>query len=191
MELAEETDYKFVSDVIEYLIENTKFDLPDAFLQKLLQNSKENLDESLAKSEYETHEKILRGRLIRNKLLETYNLQIRVDDIKSNIKDHLKNRSIFPDLSDEALENIATQIMSNEKEVHIVSEKLIEKKLLTLFEKTITLKTQEVSGLKAFFDKAYGKDKPKKKRKKFLKLLKFMIGHNTFQTNFLAENNNE
>src|SRR5690606_11843429 len=72
----QQADQKLLNDVTEYLVENTKFDLPAAFLQKWMQTAGEkpmNSDE--AREEYEKSEKSLRYQLIEGKLISDNNIQ--------------------------------------------------------------------------------------------------------------------
>mgnify|MGYP000203100381 CR=1 FL=1 len=69
-QFVQQSDQKLLNDVTEYLVENTKFDLPSNFLQKWIQTSGEEvLDETQAKEEYEKSEKGIRYQLIEAKLI--------------------------------------------------------------------------------------------------------------------------
>ncbi len=90
-QFGQQGDQKFLNDVTEYLVENTKFDLPVAFLQKWLQTAgEEPLDADQAKEEYENSEKSMRYQLIEGKLIEKYDLQVSFDDLKNFAKDMIK-----------------------------------------------------------------------------------------------------
>ena len=76
----QQSDQKLLNDVVESLIENTKFDLPSAFLQRWIQVSGENpLTEEAAKEEYERSEKGLRYQLIEGKIRSENKLQVTFD----------------------------------------------------------------------------------------------------------------
>ena len=60
-QFVQQSDQKLLNDVTEYLVDNTKFDLPSEFLQKWMQTAGEKeMDEAQAKEEYEKSEKSLR-----------------------------------------------------------------------------------------------------------------------------------
>ena len=60
-QFVQQADQKFLNDVTEYLVENTKFDLPVQFLQKWIQTAGETeLNEAQAKEEFEKSEKSMR-----------------------------------------------------------------------------------------------------------------------------------
>ncbi|WP_299397890.1 trigger factor [uncultured Gelidibacter sp.] len=148
-QFAQQGDQKFLNDVTEYLVENTKFDLPAAFLQKWMQTAGENqLDADQAKEEYENSEKSMRYQLIEGKLIEKYNLQVTFEDLKSFTKDMIKVQMAQfgqMDPQDKELEDIAARILSNRDEVKRLSEQLMSEKLLELYKKEANLKVKEIT----------------------------------------------
>src|SRR5690606_14829660 len=83
-QFATQADQKFLNDVTEFLIENTKFDLPAEFLKKWIQTAGENpLSPEQAEEEYNKSEKGLRYQLIEGKIITDNNLQITFDDLKA------------------------------------------------------------------------------------------------------------
>lgn len=154
----QQSDQKLLNDVVDSLIENTKFDLPVDFLQKWIQVSGEKvMTEEEAKAEYERSEKGLRYQLIEGKLRAENNLQVTFDELKEHSRGMIKQQMAqFGQLdpSDEELDNIAARIMSNEEEVKRISEQLATNKLLTFFKENAKLKTKEVS-YDTFIKEAY------------------------------------
>lgn len=154
----QQSDQKLLNDVVESLIDNTKFDLPSGFLQKWIQVSGEKmLTEEEAKAEYERSEKGLRYQLIEGKLRAENNLQVTFEELKSHSRDMIKQQMAqFGQLdpSDEELDSIAARIMSNEEEVKRISEQLATNKMLTYFKENAKLKTKEVS-YDTFIKEAY------------------------------------
>src|SRR5690606_36705490 len=121
-------DQKLLNDVTEYLVENTKFDLQAAFLQKWMQTAGEkrmNSDE--AREEYEKSEKSLRYQLIEGKLISDNNIQVTLEDIKSHARELIRIQmaqfgqlnSSYKDLYD-----IAARSLSNQEEFRRISEQL-------------------------------------------------------------------
>jgi len=73
----QQSDQKLLNDVVESLIENTKFDLPSDFLKRWIQISGEKkMTEDEAKEEFDRSEKGLRYQLIEGKLRAENNLQV-------------------------------------------------------------------------------------------------------------------
>ena len=154
----QQSDQKLLNDVVEVLIENTKFSLPDAFLQKWIQISGESpLTEEEAKAEYERSEKGLRYQLIEGKLRSENNLQVTFDELKDYSRSMIKGQMAqFGQMnpSEEELDGIAARILGNQDEVKRLSEQLNTSKLLQFFKENAKLKTKEITYDK-FIKEAY------------------------------------
>ena len=157
-QFVQQSDQKMLNDVVESLIENTKFDLPKDFLERWIQVSGENpMTPDEAKAEYARSEKGLRYQLIEGKLRAEHNLQVSFDELKAYSLDMIKGQMAqFGQLdpSEEELNNIASRIMSNQEEVKRLSEQLNSSKLLDFFKENAKLKIKEVSYDK-FIKEAY------------------------------------
>ena len=157
-QFAQQSDQKMLNDVVESLIENTKFDLPKDFLERWIQVSGENpMTPEEAKAEYARSEKGLRYQLIEGKLRAEHNLQVSFDELKAYALEMIKGQMAqFGQLdpSEEELNNIASRIMSNQEEVKRLSEQLNSSKLLDFFKENAKLKIKEVSYDK-FIKEAY------------------------------------
>ena len=148
-QFAQQGDQKFLNDVTEYLVENTKFDLPASFLQRWMQTAgEEAMDADQAKDEYEKSEKSMRYQLIEGKLIEAHNLQVTFDDLKEFAKQMIKVQMAQfgqMDPSDKELDDIAARILSNKEEVKRLSEQLMSQKLLELYKKEANVKVKEMT----------------------------------------------
>ncbi|MEZ4793771.1 MAG: trigger factor [Gelidibacter sp.] len=148
-QFAQQGDQKFLNDVTEYLVENTKFDLPASFLQRWMQTAgEEHMDADQAKEEYEKSEKSMRYQLIEGKLIENHKLQVTFEDLKEFSKKMIKVQMAQfgqMDPSDEELDSIASRILSNKEEVKRLSEQLMSQKLLDLYKKEVNVKVKEMT----------------------------------------------
>ncbi|PQV51623.1 trigger factor [Jejuia pallidilutea] len=155
----QQSDQKLLNDVTEYLVDNTKFDLPGEFLTKWMQASGENeMDAEQAKEEYEKSEKSLRYQLIEGKLIEDNNIQVTVEDIKAHAKEMIKvQMAQFGQMnpSDEELDGIAARVLGNQEEARRISEQLISQKLIELYKEKANLKVKELS-YENFVKEVYG-----------------------------------
>jgi len=142
-------DQKLLNDVTEYLVDNTKFDLPATFLQKWMQTAgEEPMTEEQAQEEYEKSEKSMRYQLIEGKLINEYDLQVQFEDLKAYALEMIKGQMAqFGQMnpSEKELEDIAARILSNQDEVKRLSEQLMSQKLLDLYKKEGNLKTKEIT----------------------------------------------
>ena len=148
-QFAQQGDQKLLNDVTEYLVDNTKFDLPATFLQKWMQTAgEEPMTEEQAQEEYEKSEKSMRYQLIEGKLINEYDLQVQFEDLKAYALEMIKGQMAqFGQMnpSEKELEDIAARILSNQDEVKRLSEQLMSQKLLDLYKKEANLKTKEIT----------------------------------------------
>ncbi|GGH41311.1 peptidylprolyl isomerase [Mangrovimonas yunxiaonensis] len=155
----QQADQKLLNDVTEYLVDNTKFDLPAEFLQKWMQTAGEKeLDEAEAKEEYEKSEKSLRYQLIEGKLIVDNDIKVTMDDIKDHAKQMIKAQMAqFGQMnpSEKELDDIAARVLSNQDEARRISEQIISQKLLELYKEKSNLKTKEVT-YDEFVKEVYG-----------------------------------
>ncbi|WP_142784994.1 trigger factor [Changchengzhania lutea] len=161
-QFVQQADQKLLNDVTEYLVENTKFDLPAEFLQKWMQQAGEKpLDKDEAKEEYEKSEKSLRYQLIEGKLIEENDVQVTMDDIKNHAREMIKGQMAQfgqMDPSDKELDDIAARVLSNQDEARRISEQLISQKLIGLYKEKANLKLKEMS-YENFVKEVYGDKK--------------------------------
>src|SRR5690554_6757320 len=158
-QFAQQADQKFMNDTVEALVENTKFDLPKAFLIKWLQTVGETpLTEEQANEEYTKSEQGLRYQLIEAKIIKENEMQITFDEIKDYTSNLIKDQMAqFGQMepSEEDVNNIASRVLSDQEEVKRISEQLMNDKMMKLFAEKVDAKTKEVS-YKDFVKEAYG-----------------------------------
>ena len=156
-----QSDQKLLNDVTEYLVENTKFNLPDIFLKKWMQTAGENkLTIEEAEAEYEKSEKGLRYQLIESKIIEKNEIKIDADQIKNFSKELIKTQMLQygqANPPEKELESISQRILSNKDEVKRISDQLLSQKLITLFKSELKFKVNKVSYEK-FIEMAYSKN---------------------------------
>jgi trigger factor len=158
-QFAQQSDQKFLNDVTESLIGNTKFDLPAEFLKKWIQTAGENpLSPEQAEEEYAKSENGLRYQLIEGKIMKDNNLQINFEDLKAYASEIIKKQMAqFGQMnpSEKELDDISARILSNQDEVKRLSEQLTSQKLLAFYKENANLKTKELSYDK-FVKEVYG-----------------------------------
>ena len=149
-QFVQQSDQKLLNDVIDTLIDNTKFDLPEDFLKRWIQSTGEaKLTPEEAAAEYERSVKGLRYQLIEGKLREEHEeLQMKFEDLNAYAHEMIKMQMMqygHPNPSDEEVTGIVARIMSNEDEVRRLSEQLNTKNLLAFFKTKAKLKTKKVT----------------------------------------------
>lgn len=155
-----QANQKFINDMTEYLIDNTKFSLPDAFLKKWMQTAGENpISAEEAEAEYAKSERGLRYQLIESNLIQENNLQITREEVENFAKDLLKKQMLQfgrTDVKDEELNDIATRILGNQDEVKRISDQVMSEKMRQLFLEKGNIKVKKVN-YDTFIKEAYKK----------------------------------
>ncbi len=158
-QFVQQGDQKLLNDVTEYLVENTKFDLPAAFLQKWMQTAGEQqLSEDQAKDEYEKSEKSLRYQLIEGKLITDNKIQVTLEDIQGHAKNMIKAQMAqFGQMnpSEKELDDIAARVLSNQEEARKISEQIVSQRLLSIYKEKANVKVKELT-YEDFVKEVYG-----------------------------------
>lgn len=158
-QFASQADQKFLNDVTEFLIENTKFDLPAAFLKKWIQTVGENpLTPEQAEEEYAKSENGLRYQLIEGKVIVENNLQTTFEELKAFTSELIKKQMAqFGQMNptDADVDGIVARVLSNQEEVKRLSEQIMSEKMVNLFKEKVSAKAKEVS-YEDFIKEMYG-----------------------------------
>ncbi|WP_298392847.1 trigger factor [Flavobacterium sp.] len=145
----QQSNQKFLNDVTESLIANTKFDLPAAFLKRWIQSAGENpLTAEQAEEEYAKSENGLRYQLIEGKVMAENNLQITFEELKDFTSGLIKKQMAqFGQMNptDEDVQGIVARVMGNQDEVKRLSEQVMSEKMLNLYKDKVKAKTKEVN----------------------------------------------
>ena len=145
----EQAQQKLTDDVVNALIENTKFDLPEAFLKKWLQTvGEKKLSPAEAEAEYYRSEKGLRFQMIEGRALAQSDIKINFEDLKS-----FTSRSIRQQMAqfgqtnptDQEVEGIVARVLSNQEEVKRLSEQVTKDKLMQMLVEKANPTTKEVT----------------------------------------------
>ena len=145
----QQSEQQLLNAVTEYLVENTKFDLPADFLKKWLATAGENpISEEQANEEFEKSEKGLRYQLIESKIMSANDIKLDFEELKEYAKGFIKAQlAQYGNLDPEEkeLEDIANRVLGNQDEAKRLQDQLVSKKLLDFYKETITFKEKEVS----------------------------------------------
>ena len=153
-----QADQQLLNAVTEYLVENTKFDLPAEFLKKWLAVAGEKpISAEQASEEYEKSEKGLRYQLIEGKVLKDNDIKLDFEELKDFTKGFVKAQMAqYGQLNPEEkeLDDIVQRVLSNQDEAKRLQEQLVSQKLLAFYKEKITFKVKEMS-YEAFVKEVY------------------------------------
>lgn len=155
-----QANQKFINDMTEHLIDNTKFSLPEAFLKKWMQTAGENpITAEEAEAEYTKSERGLRYQLIESKLVQEHELQITREEVEAFAKDLIKKQMVQygrTDIQEEELTEITGRILGNQEEVKRISDQVMSEKMRQLFLEKGNIKVKKLS-YDNFIKEAYKK----------------------------------
>ena len=144
-----ESDRMLKNDVVLYLVEKVKFDLPDDFLMRwLVKSSEKPLTLDQVKIDYPNYSKSLKWQLIENKILEDNDVKITNDDLISFTKDLVKRQMQQygqANTDDKQLSDIAENILKNEDERKKISNQLFDEKTLIIYKDLFKLNQKSIS----------------------------------------------
>ncbi|AWI27143.1 trigger factor [Flavobacterium pallidum] len=144
-----QANQKFLNDVTEYLLNNTKFELPSAFLKKWIQTVGETrLNAEQAEEEYAKSEKGLRYQLIEGKVMSQNNLQITFEELKDYTAQMIRKQMAQfgqMDPSDADVDGIVARVLSNQEEIKRLSDQVMSEKMLNLYKEVVKHDVKEVT----------------------------------------------
>ena len=145
----QQADQQLLNSVTEYLIDNTSFDLPSAFLQKWLATAGEKeLTSEQAVEEYNKSEKGLRYQLIQEKIIKDNDIKLDYEELKEYAKGFIRSQMAqFGNMNpeDAELDDIANRILTNQEEAKKLQDQLLSQKLMTFYKEKMTFKTKKVT----------------------------------------------
>ncbi len=158
-QFAQQADQKLLGDVTEFLIENTKFDLPSEFLKKWLQTvGEKKMTPEEAEVEYARSEKGLRFQLIEGRAMAQSDIKITFEDLKTFTAKNIRLQMAQfgqTNPTDEEVQGIVARVLSNQDEVKRLSDQVVAEKLLELFKEKANPTTKEVT-YEEFIAASYG-----------------------------------
>ena len=148
-QFAQQADQKLLADVQDFLIENTKFDLPSEFLKKWLQTvGEKKLSPEEAEVEYTRSERGLRFQLIEGRAMATSDIKVTFEDLKSFTTKSIRQQMAQfgqTNPTDEEVQGIVARVLSNQDEVKRLSDQVVGEKMLELFKEKANPTTKEVT----------------------------------------------
>lgn len=144
-----DSDKLLTRSVYEDLIENTKVDLPDAFLKRWIKmaNEKEITQEQI-ENEYDGYAKGLKWQLIQGEIFRANNIKLNNDEVVAFTRALIANNYAqygMPAPADEELTSSALNILQNKDEANRIYDMLAEQKLTTFFKETVKLNEKQIS----------------------------------------------
>lgn len=149
MSFVAESDRMLKNDVVNYLLEKNKFEIPDDFLKRwLVQTSEKPITLEQVESEYDMYSKSLRWQLIENKISEHYQIKIEQEEMLSHAKSLISGQMMQygqPVLDDEKMNEIADSVLKKEEERKKIIDQIYDKKTLDVYKSNFKLTDKDIS----------------------------------------------
>lgn len=132
-------------DLQDLLMEKNQPELPDAFLKRWLVATNENVSEAEIDDAYEGFSKSLRWNLVRNKLLQRFELSVSPEEIMDAFR--MRVLSYFgnsPYANADFVNSMAQRLMEDEKQMEQVREELLDDKLYEAMAAEITVQENPI-----------------------------------------------
>jgi trigger factor len=169
----QETDRKFMNDAITTIIDHTKMELPETFIRRyVLKNATEPITEEKLDEEFPKYLNSFKWQLIENRIAETENLQVSMDDVEAYIRNfyyqnYFKNFN-HEDVADRLNELVKEQL-KDQKQVKALYDQLFDEKMMQVLDQKMNI--ERASGdIQGFIEYISGQkmeteEKPKKTKK--------------------------
>lgn len=148
-ELGKETEFKFVADTRDFLINKANIELPKEFLKKWLYNindGKFSMEE--IEKDFENFLDIMRWDLIKKFFVNKHEIEVDNEEMMAEAKALTMMQFAqygMSTLPDDMLENYAKSILENKEEARKIYDKLMETKVVEVVAPQITAKDTKIS----------------------------------------------
>ena len=144
-----ESDRMLKNDVVTYLIDKIKFDMPDEFLKRwLVHTSEKKVTLEQIESEYDMYSKSLRWQLIENNILENYNVKVSTEEVENHTKSLITMQMQQygqPVPQEEKMNEIVASILKKEDERKKIYDQLYDVKSLEVYKENFKLTEKAIS----------------------------------------------
>jgi len=144
-----ESDRMLKNDVVTYLIDKIKFEMPDEFLKRwLVHTSEKKVTLEQIESEYDMYSKSLRWQLIENNILENYNVKVSTEEVENHTKSLITMQMQQygqPVPQEEKMNEIVASILKKEDERKKIYDQLYDVKSLEVYKENFKLTEKAIS----------------------------------------------
>jgi trigger factor len=134
-------------DIHEKLLELNPMEFPEAFLKRWMQANNEDVDEETIEEEYDNFEKNLQWSLIRNKLVDRFEIEVGNDDIveaaRRRIRQYFGGQSM-PGM-EQIVDSTAQRILQDQKQVEQLYEEVLTDRTFEVLIEKVNVEEKTVS----------------------------------------------
>ena len=144
-----ESDRMLKNDVVTYLIDKIKFDMPDEFLKRwLVHTSEKKVTLEQIESEYDMYSKSLRWQLIENNILENYNVKVSTEEVENHTRSLITMQMQQygqPVPQEDKMNEVVASILKKEDERKKIYDQLYDVKSLEVYKENFKLTEKAIS----------------------------------------------
>jgi FKBP-type peptidyl-prolyl cis-trans isomerase (trigger factor) len=146
--LIKESERFFLNTVIEKLVNDTRMDLPDEFIMKMIrENDEQKLSDEEIANQYENFARSIRWQLIESRIILDNNLRVEENEIRNVVKSYFSGSLATAEENpqqDERLNKIVDSVLSNKEEANRLHDQLFDQKLLDFFKSRLKFENKEI-----------------------------------------------
>ena len=148
-EYARESDYRFMIDAKEYLIDKAAIQLPDAFMKRWIKFANDDkFTMEQIEAEYDLFAKDFRWNMIRTKIMKDNDLKVGKDEVMKQAMSMAAYQFAMYGMNnvpEEHLAKYAEQLLGDRQQAERIVEKVEDDMALTWVRKTATLEKKKIS----------------------------------------------
>ncbi|MBQ2149750.1 MAG: trigger factor [Bacteroidales bacterium] len=148
-EYARESDYRFMIDAKEYLIDKAAIQLPDAFMKRWIKFANDDkFTMEQIEAEYDLFAKDFRWNMIRTKIMKDNDLKVGKDEVMKQAMSMAAYQFAMYGMNnvpEEHLTKYAEQLLADRQQAERIVEKVEDDMALTWVRKTATLEKKKIS----------------------------------------------
>ena len=148
-EYAQESDYRFMIDAKEYLIDKAAIKLPDAFMKRWIKAANEDkFTMEQIEAEYDLFAKDFRWNMIRTKLMKDQDLKVTKDDVMKQAMSMASYQFAMygmQNVPEEHLRKYAEQLLGDRQQAERIVERVEDDLVLDYIRKTATIEKKKIS----------------------------------------------
>ncbi|MFT5337525.1 MAG: trigger factor [Sphingobacteriales bacterium] len=138
----------FQREVSEKLSTKVGLKLPDEFLKRWITSTNEKpLSEEQLEKEYPMYADSLKWQLISNKIIETNEIKVEIDEVKEHIKGMFIQQYAqygIPAPDDKTLETNANQVLANQEEARKIFDQMYNDKLIANIKESVKIEEKAI-----------------------------------------------
>ena len=148
-EYSRESDYRFMIDAKEYLLNKAAIQLPDAFMKRWIKYANgDKFTMEQIEAEYDLFAKDFRWNMIRTKIMKDQDMKVEKEDVMKQAKSMAAYQFAMygmQNVPEEHLNRYAEQLLGDRQQAERIVEKVEDDLVLTWIRRTATLEEKEVS----------------------------------------------